>query len=375
MDDQPKVADRPQPRPSVLDITPYKAGDAKIPGHAQVVKLASNESPLGPSPQAVEAIRAGLGDLERYPDPASVELRAAIGAAHDLDPDALVVGSGSEQLLGHLIRLYADAGDEVLQTEHAFVVYRIAARGIGAVPVFAPETDFTTDVDALASCVTQRTRVVCVANPGNPTGTWLPASELRRLRAALPSRILLVIDAAYAEYLEQDDSYTAGHDLVAEAARTGADNVVVTRTFSKVYGLAALRLGWMHGPPSVVDAVNRVREAFNVTRPAQVAGVAALADRVFVRAALELNAQELARVSQAVGDMGLAVSPSGANFVLVHFPGGPDQAVAADAALRDAGIIVRPVANYGLPQCLRITIGTEAQNRIVINGLQRFLGG
>ncbi|MBB4210618.1 histidinol-phosphate aminotransferase [Rhodothalassium salexigens DSM 2132] len=361
---------RPQMRPGIERITPYKPGESQLPGHDRVIKLASNESALGASPRAIEAAQAALADAALYPDGGCAALRAALAEHHGVAADQLVCGAGSEQLLSLLVRAYAGPGDEVLQSQHAFMVYRIAADAQGAHNVFAPERDARVDVDALLDRVTEKTRLVFVANPGNPTGTWIGRRALRRLRAGLPARVLLVIDGAYADYPD-DPEFSDGHDLVAEAIAAQADNVVVTRTFSKAYGLAGLRVGYLYGPPSVVEPLNRIREVFNVTAPSQAAALAALADQAHLAQTLAHNRREIDRLGAFLADRGYKTSPSGANFLLVHFDTA-ERAQAADAHLREQGIIVRPVAGYGLPQCLRVTVGAEADNDAFMTALDAF---
>src|SRR4249919_1313370 len=263
---------RPQPRPGVLAIDPYVPGKSTAPGVARVFKLSSNETPLGPSPKAIAAYRAVADHLEDYPDGASTALREAIGRAFGLDPARIVCGAGSDDLLNLIADAYLKDGDEAIHTTHGFLVYPIATLGAGATPVVAPEKDFTADVDAILAKVTERTKMVFLANPNNPTGTYVPFDEVKRLHAGLPKSVLLVIDAAYAEYVRRND-YESGIELVATS-----ENVVMCRTFSKVHGLAALRLGWMYGPAHVVDAVNRIRGPFNVNSAAIAAGIAAIED-------------------------------------------------------------------------------------------------
>lgn len=364
------MTDRPAMRPSIARITPYKPGESKLAGHDRVVKLASNESALGPSLAAVEAARAALDDLSLYPDAGATALRQAIADHYGVPIETLVCGAGSEQLLTLLIRAFAGPGDEVLQPAHAFMVYRIATDAVGADNVFAPERDVHADIDALLDRVTDRTRIVAVANPGNPTGTWIPQAEIHRLRRHLRPDILLILDSAYAEYPE-DPTYSDGHDLVAEAIASGANNVVVTHTFSKIYGLAALRVGFAYGPPSVLDPVNRIREVFNVTSLGQAAAAAAIRDQAQVAAARAHNAAELARLTDMCTKRGLKISPSGANFGLMHFDGA-DSAARCDAHLRRLGIIVRPVAGYGLPQCLRVTLGRTDQMDRFYQAMEQF---
>lgn len=366
-----RTPEKPEARPSVLEILAYKPGGASIEGKSEVIKLASNESPLGPSPKAIKAVSAALDHLELYPDGGAEALRGAIGEAHGLDPKLIICGNGSEQLLSLLAQVYAGPGDQVIQSEFGFLIYRIATLAAGADLVVARETNFTTDVVAILGAVSQRTRIVFLANPNNPTGTLIDAEELRQLRRQLPERVLLVIDAAYAEYVE-DPAYSDGIDLVNESMATGSDNVVALRTFSKIYGLAALRLGWCYGPPGVIDALNRVRGAFNVSTLAQVAGIAAVGDRDHLASARRHNSEWLPRLTAGLRALGLEVLPSAGNFVLARFPGGADESVAADRFLRDNGIIVRPVAGYGLPEALRITIGSDEQNSALLEVMQGF---
>jgi histidinol-phosphate aminotransferase len=358
----------PQPRPGILDIAPYIPGDSKAEGHREPLKLASNESSLGPSPRAIAAYRAMAERLHRYPDGASVDLRAAIAKHHGLDPERIVCGNGSDELIGLLTKAYAGPGDEVLFTEHAFAMYPIATLAAGAKPVVAKEKSLRADIDALIAKVTDRTRIVFQANPNNPTGSYLTKDEIERLHKALPERVLLVIDAAYAEYVTRND-YTNGMELAAKAP-----NVVMTRTFSKIYGLAGLRLGWMYGPAPVVDAINRTRGPFNVTLPAQAAGVAALADVAHVDLARTNNDHMLAWFSAQVKSLGLECPPSVGNFVLVRFSqaNGKDANAANDFLLK-RGIIPRKVGGYGLPDCLRITIGLEAEMRATVAALADFV--
>ncbi|MDJ0951054.1 MAG: histidinol-phosphate transaminase, partial [Alphaproteobacteria bacterium] len=296
------------PRPGVMGIDPYVGGRSELPGIDRVIKLSSNESPLGPSPRAVEAYREEEDHLAEYPDGGAEALRAAIGQRYGLDPACIVCGCGSDELISLLTRAYAGPGDEVLFPQHGFAMYPIAARGAGAEPVTAPETNLTTDVDALLATVTERTKIVFIANPNNPTGSYISSEEVARLRSGLPDSVLLVLDAAYAEYVTRND-YAAGEALV-EASAGGPENVVMLRTFSKIYGLAAVRLGWAFCPPSVADVLNRVRNPFNVTRPAQAAGIAALADIAHVDAAREHNDIWLPWLAEALAGIGLTPLPS-----------------------------------------------------------------
>jgi len=358
---------RPQPRPGVLDIAPYVPGKSAAPGVAKVFKLSSNESPLGPSAKAIAAYREVGEHLEDYPDGAASDLRDAIGTAFGLDPARIVCGAGSDDLLNLLARAYLADGDEAIHTTHGFLVYPIATLGTGAKPVVAPEKNFTADVDAILACVSKKTKLVFLANPNNPTGTYIPFDEVKRLHRGLPPHVLLVLDAAYAEYVQRND-YESGIELVATS-----ENVVMCRTFSKIYGLAALRLGWMYGPAHVVDAVNRIRGPFNVSTIAMRAGIASLADPEHIERARAHNEKWLAWLAAEIGKLGLPVTPSVANFVLIHFKD-VESASAADAFLTRRGLILRRVAGYRLPAALRMTVGTEEANRLVVAALAEFLG-
>jgi histidinol-phosphate aminotransferase len=363
------TATRPQPRPGVLDIAPYVPGKSTAPGVARVIKLSSNESPLGPSPHAVAAYKAAAARLEDYPDGDVTALRAAIGRAFGLDPARILCGAGSDDLLNLLAHAYLQDGDEVIYSAHGFLMYPIYARGHGAKPIAVPEKDYTADVDAILAAVTERTRLVFIANPNNPTGTYVPFDEIKRLQRELPGNVILVLDAAYAEYVQRND-YEAGIELVATS-----ENVVMTRTFSKIHGLAAVRLGWMYGPAPIVDALNRVRNPFNVNTPAMKAGIAAIEDPAHVEKSAAHNARWLPWLTEEIGKLGLKVTPSVANFVLIHFPETKGRSAAdADAFLTARGLILRRVAGYGLPNALRMTVGTEEANRLVVEALAAFLG-
>ena len=360
---------RPQPRSGVLDIAPYVPGKSTAPGVAKVFKLSSNETPLGPSANAIAAYRAAGEHLEDYPDGSAAALRDAIGAAFGLDPDRIVCGAGSDDLLNLLARAYLTDGDEGIYTKHGFVVYPIATMGTGAKAVAVPERDFTADVDAILKAVTPKTKIVFLANPNNPTGTYVPFDEVKRLQKSLPAHVLLVLDAAYAEYVQRND-YESGIELVATT-----DNVVMTRTFSKIYGLASLRLGWMYGPAHVVDAINRIRGPFNVNGPAIAAGIAAIRDTAHVEKSRAHNTRWLAWLTEEIGKLGLPVTPSAANFVLIHFPETKGRtAKEADAFLTKRGLILRQVGVYKLPNALRMSVGTEEANRLVMQALKEFLG-
>lgn len=359
----------PTPKAHILGITPYAQGKSKTgtqDAPARLIKLSSNENPLGPSQQAIAAFRT-MGDLHRYPDGSALALREAIAGVHGLDAARIVVGAGSDELINLLIHAYAGEGDEVLYSEHGFLMYKIYSMAHGATPVTAPETNLTTDVDALLAKVTPRTKLLFLANPNNPTGTLLAGAEVKRLRAELPPQVLLVLDAAYAEYVEEAD-YDAGAKLV-----DATGNTVMLRTFSKIYGLPSLRLGWGYMPAAIADVLNRIRSPFNVNSAAMAAGIAAVRDTAYTAYAVEYNARERARLSAALTALGLTVTPSAANFLLVHFPNSGNTAAAANRHLLADGIIAREVGNYGLPDALRFTVGTEEENTAVIASLKTFM--
>ncbi len=361
---------RPVPRRSVLAIEAYVPGKSGAPGAAKVYKLSSNETPLGPSPKAVAAFREAAGSLELYPDGSVARLRAAIGARYGLDPQRIVCGNGSDDLLHLIASAFVGEGDEGVFTEHGFLVYRIAILAAGGAPVVVPEKNLTADVDAILAAVTARTKIVFIANPNNPTGTYLPASEVKRLHAGLPPHVVLVLDHAYAEYVRSDD-YTNGLEL-ADAH----PNVVVTHTFSKIHGLASLRLGWAYGHPEVCDAVNRIRGPFNVNGAALEAGVAAIGDIDHVNAAISHNERWRTWLEAEIGKLGLKVTPSVGNFVLIHFPEAPGKSAAeADDFLTSRGLVLRRVSSYGLPHALRMTVGAEEPNRLVVQALADFVAG
>jgi histidinol-phosphate aminotransferase len=356
------------PRPGVLDIEAYVPGKSAVPGVAKVYKLSSNETPLGPSPKAVEAVKAAAGQIELYPDGAATRLREVIAAKYGLDPARIVCGSGSDELLSLITNAYVAPGDEGIYTTHGFLVYRIAILGAGGTPVVAEERRHTANVDAILAKVTRKTKIVFLANPNNPTGTYVPFDEVKRLHAGLPPHVLLVLDAAYAEYVRRND-YASGLELVATS-----ENVVMTRTFSKIYGLAGLRLGWMVGPAHVIDAVNRIRGPFNVNGAAIAAGVAAIADEAHVAAAAAHNDEWLPWLTRRIEALGLSVTPSVGNFLLIHFPTEPGRTARdADAFLTSRGLVLRRVEPYGLPHALRLTIGSAEANGLVADALQDFM--
>jgi histidinol-phosphate aminotransferase len=358
----------PHPRPGVLDIKAYVPGNSSAAGVTKVFKLSSNETPLGPSPRAVAAYQTVAAHLQDYPDGSATDLREAIGRAFGLDPDRIVCGAGSDDLLNLLARAYLADGDEAIHTTHGFLVYPIATLGTGAKPVVAPETDYTANVDAILAAVTKKTKIVFLANPNNPTGTYISFDEVKRLHRTLPPQVLLVLDAAYAEYVRRND-YESGIELVATS-----DNVVMTRTFSKIHGLAAVRLGWMFGPAHVVAAINRIRGPFNVNAPAIAAGIAAIEDHEHQESAREHNTYWLSWLAQEIEKLGLKVTPSVANFLLIHFPQTKGKtAQEADAFLTARGLVLRQVGAYKLPNALRMSVGTEEANRLVVAALEEFL--
>ncbi len=359
----------PQPKSWIMDIAPYVPGRSTSDSGAPVVKLSSNENPLGTSPQAEAAFVAHVGDLARYPDAGAALLREAIAAHHDLDPARVIYGTGSDEILHLIAGAYAGPGDEVIQVRYGFAVYEIATRRVGATLVIADDRDHATNVDAILAAVTDRTRIVFVANPNNPTGTYAPASEIARLHAGLPSHVMLVLDQAYAEYLspEEDDG---GLDL----ART-QPNVIVTRTFSKIHGLAAERVGWGYGSAEAIGAMHRIRAPFCCTTAGQEAAVAALGAADFIAASREHNRVWRAWFNAEIaklGNAGLRAVPSAANFVLVLFDGAVT-AEAAYKALMERGYIVRWLPGQGLGNGLRITIGTEEETRGVMAALREIV--
>lgn len=355
------------PQPGILDIAPYVGGEAKAPGFENPIRLASNESALGPSAKALAAYHAHAGEIFRYPDGHSTALRAALGKLHGIDPARIVCGGGSDDVINLLTSAYAGPGDEVLYGYHGFSLYPIAARTAGATPIAVPEKDLTFDVDATLARVTAKTKLVFIANPNNPTGTFIARDAMQRLHAGLPKSVLLVIDAAYAEFVTRDD-YEPGLELA-----THAPNVVMTRTFSKIYALGGVRIGWCYSSAAIVDVLNRIRNPFNVSSVAQVTGVAAVEDVAAIDRARAHNETWRAWLTRELTALGLTLTPSVANFVLARFPGGAAQADAAWDYLREHGILVRKVAVYHLPDCLRITIGKEDEMRAVVAALAAFL--
>jgi histidinol-phosphate aminotransferase len=355
----------PRPRPEVFSVASYIGGESKLPGANRVIKLSSNEGAFGPPPGAVAAIAVHAPAMHRYPDGGMVALRAAIGKTFGLDPARIICGNGSDEILSLLITAYGGPGTELIMSAHGFSIYEIAGSLAGCTVKKAPERHLTTDVDAILALVSPATTMVFLANPNNPTGTLLSNAELARLRAGLPPDVLLVIDAAYAEYVEAPD-YDAGISLV-----DAGNNTVMTRTFSKIFGLGGARLGWGYAPAPIIDVLNRLRPPFNVSSTVAAAAMAALAEPGWLESSRTHNAKMRRQMADRLRAAGLTVHPSEANFLLVDF-GTADRAIAADAHLRARGIIVRNVASYGLPACLRVTIGTAEECDMVTEALIGF---
>lgn len=358
----------PAARPEIFSVSPYVGGEAKLPGYDTPLKLSSNECAFGPPPLAIDAIKVSATQVHRYPDGSSHKLRTALGESFGLDPARILCGNGSDEILGLLIQSYGGPGTELIMSEFGFAMYEISGKLCGCTVIKAPEKNLTTDVDAILARVTPRTRLVMIANPNNPTGSLLPQGEVERLRAGLPDNVVLVLDAAYAEYVDKP-AYDAGVKLV-----DAGSNTVMARTFSKVYGLGGMRLGWCYAPPEIIDVLSRVRPPFNVNYIATAAGLAALAEPGWVEKNRLHNDLERRRLAERLQQCGLHVYPSEANFLLVDF-GQSERAESADAYLRQNGIIVRAMKSYNLPACLRISIGTTAECNRVAEVLAAFCHG
>lgn len=359
---------KPTPRSTVLAIDAYVPGKSAAPGAARVFKLSANETPLGPSPRAVEAVRAMADHIALYPEGSSRALREAIGARYDLDPARIIAGAGSDNLLELLALAYIGPGDEGVYSQYGFLEYKIVTLAAGGTPVVAPETNYTAEVDALLACVNERTKIVFLANPNNPTGTFLPVSDVSRLARSLPAHVLLVLDSAYAEYVLRED-YEAGAALV-----DAHENVVMTRTFSKIYGLAGLRVGWGYGPAPVIDALNRIRSPFNVSSAGSAAAIAALSDRAHLDAAIAHNQHWLPWLTREISALGLEVLPSVANFIAIRFPQELGLTAAdADRFLTSRGLVLRAIGAYGMGEFLRLTVGVQEANERVVETLAEFL--
>ncbi|KPF77803.1 histidinol-phosphate aminotransferase [Brevundimonas sp. AAP58] len=356
----------PQPKPGILDIAPYVGGKSAIAGIAEPMKLSSNENMLGAGEKARAAYEAAIRNIHIYPDGRANKLRAAVAETHGLEAERLIFGNGSDEVFALLNQTYLTAGDNIVTGQYGFLAYRISALGCEAEVKLAPEPGYKAEVDALLGEVDERTKIVYVSNPSNPTGSWNSGEEIRRLHEALPAHVLLVIDEAYAEYVTEPDWETA-FPLAREA-----NNIVVTRTFSKIHGLGGLRIGFGYAPLPVSEAIDRIRLPFNVSVPGLEAATAALADEAHQKASRELIQTWRPRLTQAIRGFGFTVLPSAGNFILVLFPDEKRSATAANDYLNSKGIIVRQVGGYGIHDGLRITVGTEDQNRAVIDALSEF---
>ncbi|HEV2081243.1 MAG TPA: histidinol-phosphate transaminase [Brevundimonas sp.] len=359
------MTDLPTPKPGILDIAPYVGGKSKIDGVAEPMKLSSNENMLGAGEKARAAYEAAIRNIHIYPDGRATKLRAAVAEHHGLEAERLIFGNGSDEVFALLNQTYLTPGDDIVTGQYGFLAYRISAKANQADVRLAPEPQFKATPEALLEQVTDRTKIVYVSSPSNPTGSYNTADEIRRLHEGLRPDVLLVIDEAYAEYVTEPDWETS-----FELART-SDNVVVTRTFSKIHGLGGLRIGFGYAPLKVAEAVDRIRLPFNVSVPGIEAAVAALGDVAHQKASRELIQTWRPRLTQALRGFGFDVLPSAGNFVLVRFRD-VETCQAANDWLNRKGIIVRPVGGYGLPECLRITVGTDDQNRAVIDAMSEF---
>jgi len=360
------MANKITPQPGILDIAVYKGGLSTVDGIKDVLKLSSNENPSGPGDKAREAFVLASHQLHRYPSTDHAELRNAIAGVHGLEADRIICGVGSDEILAFLCQAYAGPGDEVLYTEHGFGMYKIYARSVGATPVKVDETERVVDVDKLLAACTDRTRLVFIANPSNPTGTMLGMEEMARLADGLPDQAILVLDGAYAEFA---DGYDGGAALVKTR-----ENVVMTRTFSKLYGLGGLRVGWGYGPHEIIDVLNRIKGPFNLSSPALATAIAAVHDTAHVDKCRADNARMRAWLREALAGHGVPSDPSFANFILARF-GSQSEAEACDVYLKTQGIIVRLVAGYNLPEYLRITVGDESGCRRVAHAIGQFKAG
>lgn len=354
-----------RPQPGIMDIALYQGGKAQVAGVSNVVKLSSNENPFGPSDKAKEAFARSVHQLHRYPNTDHASLRGAIADVHGIDAERIICGVGSDEIIHFLCQCYAGPGDEVVYTEHGFLMYKISAMAAGATPVEVAERERTTDVDALLAACNHRTKLVFIANPNNPTGTMISAGEVARLARGLPQQAILVLDGAYAEYV---DGFDAGLSLVEASS-----NVVMTRTFSKIYGLGGLRIGWGYGPKAIIDVLNRIRGPFNLSNAQLEAAEAAVRDQEFVNRCRSENARLRHWLAEALAEHGVPSDTSMANFVLARFASA-EEAEACDLFLQQQGLLVRRVAGYKLPHCLRITVGDESSCRRVAHAIGQFKG-
>jgi histidinol-phosphate aminotransferase len=362
------MTDRPMPLPQLAKVQPYVPGEAPKPGNGPSYKMASNENPLGASPKALAVYRDLAGRVEIYPDGGAHALKAALAKRYGLDAKRILTGAGSDEIFLMLARAYLGPGDESINTAHAFAIFSMVAEQQGATPVIIPEKNFTADVDAILKAVSPKTKFIWLANPNNPTGTYLPYDEVKRLHAGLPKTVMLVLDGAYAEFVAKND-YAAGIELVSQN-----ENVVMTRTFSKLHGLAGLRVGWAYAPAHVIDAVERVRMPFNVNLVAQAVAVTALEDEEFIQKSLEHNAKELSRLTAGLRDLGLEVADSVGNFCVAKFKDAPTAGAALEF-LKARGVTIRALVGYGMPDRLRISVGSVEGNDAVLAGLKAFLAG
>lgn len=359
------MSDLIRPQPGIMDIALYEGGKAAVAGVSNVVKLSSNENPFGPSDRAKDAFARSVHQLHRYPSTDHASLREAIGDVHGIDPARILCGVGSDEIITFLCQAYAGPKDEVVFTEHGFLMYRISALAVGATPVEVAERDRTTDVDAILKACNRRTKLVFLANPNNPTGTMISQAEIERLADGLPPQAILVLDGAYAEYVEGFD----GGIAVVNAR----ENVVMTRTFSKIYGLGGLRIGWGYGPKAIIDVLNRIRGPFNLSNTQLETAEAAVRDQDYVNKCRADNARMRVWLAEALAALGVPSDTSMANFILARFAS-PEEAEACDLFLQQQGLIVRRVASYKLPHCLRITVGDEASCRRIAHAIGQFKG-
>ena len=359
------MASQITPQPGIMDIALYEGGASHVDGKTNILKLSSNENPLGPSAAAKDAVARSVHDMHRYPTTDHASLRQAIGDTWDLDPDRVICGVGSDEIIHFLCQCYAGSGDEVIHTEHGFAMYRISALAAGATPVEVTENDRVTDVDAILAACNKKTKLVFIANPNNPTSTMIGEGELTRLAEGLPSQAILVLDGAYAEFV---DGYDGGLSIIE-----ARENVVMTRTFSKIYGLGGLRVGWGYGPKAIIDVLNRIRGPFNLSSAALAAAEASVRDLDYLRKCRTENAKWRDWLSNALAEIGVPCDTSTANFVLARF-GSETEANACDDYLKSEGILIRRVAGYKLPHCLRITVGDESACRRVVHGIAQFKG-
>lgn len=359
------MSDLIRPQPGIMEIALYEGGKAAVAGVSNVVKLSSNENPFGPSDKSKDAFARSVHNLHRYPSTDHSSLREAIGEVHKLDPSRIICGVGSDEIITFLCQAYAGPKEEVVFTEHGFLMYRISALAVGATPVEVAERDRTTDVDAILRACNRRTRLVFIANPNNPTGTMISQAEIERLADGLPPQAILVLDGAYAEYVE---GFDGGASVVS--ARS---NVVMTRTFSKIYGLGGLRIGWAYGPKAIIDVLNRIRGPFNLSNTQLDTAEAAVRDQDYVNRCRADNARMRNWLAEALAALGVPSDTSMANFILARFAS-PEEAEACDAFLQAQGLIVRRVSSYKLPHCLRITVGDEASCRRVAHAIGQFKG-